>query len=137
MSKKANISMRDAKTMHVTVWINDCNVLPNIAIKHFGELEGGKDYIIPAKIFKKIAVDYYASENGVKDHNLVAMSKLIGSDVGFFVAQIWDEKIDPVVTTLQKATDALWMQTPQGIDEATNLLGEANKIIKRRVKSDG
>jgi hypothetical protein len=90
--KKANISMRDAKTQQVTAWFNDCNILPNIIISHIGELTPNKDFIISADIFKKIAAEYFLSENGVKDYNLVAMSNLIGKDVGIFVAQIWDDE---------------------------------------------
>ena len=90
--RKMNVSLRDAKAKIAVAWINNCAVLPGILAEHFGPVECGKDHIIPAEKFEKIAVAYFLSPDCAKDFNLVAMSSLVGSDVGMYVSQIWNEQ---------------------------------------------
>jgi len=112
--------------------IPEDNVIYGIITKITGEKIAANSVVkIPAKTFAKIAVECFkTSEIEMWILEQLRQIMLTGEDVLYHVGDII--KPDPEIKVLQQATDALWERTPDGLQRALSLLGEAQPMVATR-----
>jgi len=127
-----NAVLRPVKSNDNAVWLHNDSAVYEIILNAFGENLDKEGIIISAENFAQIAVECFKTA-GVEDWIVSGIRQLMHSnvDVKYDISEISES--DPVIETLQVATDLIWGSSGvTDIPKARVLLGEVETIIAQR-----